>query len=74
MEKITEIATTLDTDFNAFEIIVKCKRIAEHLDLTNIIIDNQCYEEKEMLIDLIEMIKSLEIDIIDNPIRPEAEA
>tara|TARA_R100001082_G_scaffold4772_2_gene3421 strand:+ start:1948 stop:2172 length:225 start_codon:yes stop_codon:yes gene_type:complete len=74
MEKITEINTKLDTDYNAFEVIVKCKRIAEHLDLTNIIIDNQCYEEKEMLIDLIEMIKSLEIDIIDNPIRPEAEA
>tara|TARA_R100001082_G_scaffold107570_2_gene81644 strand:+ start:245 stop:469 length:225 start_codon:yes stop_codon:yes gene_type:complete len=74
MEKITEITTQLDTDVNAYEILIKCKNIAEHLDLTNIIIDNQCYEEKEMLINLIEMIKSLEIEIIDYPFKPEVEA
>lgn len=76
MEKITEIATTLDTDFNAFEVIERCKQIAEHLDLTNIIIDNQCYEEKEMLLELISKIKSLEIEIIsiDNMTIPEAKA
>ena len=74
MEKITEITTQLDTDVNAYEVLMKCKNIAEHLDLTNIIIDNQCYEEKEMLINLIEMIKSLEIEIIDYPFKPEAQA
>ena len=74
MEKITEITTQLDTDVNAYEVLIKCKNIAEHLDLTNIIIDNQCYEEKEMLINLIEMIKSLEIEIIDYPFKPEAQA
>ena len=74
MEKITEITTELDTDINAYEIIMRCKDIAEHLDLTNIIIDNQCYEEKEMLINLIEMIKSLEIEIIKYPFKPEVEA
>ena len=74
MEKITEIKTQLDTESNAYEVIMKCKNIANHLDLTNIIIDNQCYEEKEMLIDLIEMIKSLEIKIIDYPFKPEAQA
>ena len=74
MEKITEITTELDTDINAYEIIMRCKDIAGHLDLTNIIIDNQCYEEKEMLINLIEMIKSLEIEIIKYPFKPEVEA
>ena len=74
MEKITEITTELDTDINAYEVICRCKEIAEHLDLTNIIIDNQCYEEKEMLIELIEKIKSLELEIIDYPIKPEVEA
>jgi hypothetical protein len=74
MEKITEIETTLDTDYNAFEVICRCKEIAEHLDVTNIIIDNQCYEEKEMLLELISKIKSLELEIIDYPIKPEAEA
>ena len=74
MEKITEITTSFDEEYNAYEIILQCKRIAHHLDLTNIIIDNQCYEEKEMLINLIEMIKSLEVEIITSPLKPEAEA
>ena len=75
MEKITEI-NTLDSDFNAFEVIARCKQIAEHLDVTNIIIDNQCYEEKEMLLELINKIKSLELEIIsiDNMTTPEAKA
>ena len=73
MEKISNIEK-LESDYNAFDIILRCKQIAENLDITNIIIDNQCYEEKELLLELIEKIKTIEIEIIENPIRPEAEA
>jgi len=75
MEKITEI-TSLDSDFNAFELIKKCKAIVNVLDLTNIITDNQSYEEKEMLIDLINSIKRIELEIIEVelPIIPKAKA
>lgn len=73
MEKISNIEK-LESDYNAFDIILRCKQIAEHLDITNIIIDNQCFEEKELLLELIEKIKTIEIEIIENPIRPEAEA
>ncbi len=73
MEKITEI-NTFDKDYNAFDVILRCKEIVDNLDITNIIIDNQCYEEKEMLLELIEKIKSLELEIIEYPFKPEAEA
>jgi len=65
MEKITEITTGVDTDQNAFETILRCKRIAECVDITNVIIDNTCIDEKEMLIELIESIRSLELEIIE---------
>ena len=65
MEKITEITTGIDTDQNAFENILRCKRIAECVDITNVIIDNTCIDEKEMLIELIESIRSLELEIVE---------
>lgn len=65
MEKITEITTSVDTDQNAFETILRCKRIAECVDITNVIIDNTCIDEKELLIELIESIRSLELEIIE---------
>ena len=65
MEKITEITTGIDTDQNAFETILRCKRIAACVDITNVIIDNTCIDEKEMLIELIESIRSLELEIVE---------
>lgn len=65
MEKITEITTGIDTDRNAFETILRCKRLAECVDITNVIIDNTCIDEKEMLIELIESIRSLELEIVE---------
>jgi|TARA_R110002110_G_scaffold156731_4_gene352205 hypothetical protein len=65
MEKITEITTGVDTDQNAFETILRCKQLAEGVDITNVIIDNTCIDEKEMLIELIESIRSLELEIVE---------
>ena len=48
MEKITEINTS-DCDKNAFEVIMKCKELASHIDLANIILDNTSIDEKEMI-------------------------
>tara|TARA_R110002012_G_scaffold82791_2_gene208945 strand:+ start:2361 stop:2582 length:222 start_codon:yes stop_codon:yes gene_type:complete len=73
MEKITEI-DTLKADESAFEVILKCKNIASSIDICNIINDNTCIEEKEMLIDLIESIKNLELEIIEVPFIPRAQA
>lgn len=74
MEKIKEIRTTLDTDMNAFDIIMKCKELATLIDLSNIILDNTTIDEKEILINIIEGIRSLELQIIDQPFIPEAQA
>ena len=74
MEKITQIDTK-DCDKNAFELIMKCKEIAKHIDLSNIILDNTSIDEKEMLIYLIEGIRSLDLEIIEyEPYTPGAQA
>lgn len=74
MEKITEIDTT-NCDYNAFDIIMSCKELAHSIDLSNIIIDNMSIDEKEMLIKIIEGIRSLELEIIhQEPFKPEARA
>ncbi len=74
MEKVNEINTT-NADINAFELIMKCKELAVQIDLTNIILDNTSIDEKEMLINIIEGIRSLELNVIgfDSYI-PEAKA
>tara|TARA_Y100000592_G_C5279840_1_gene225754 strand:+ start:380 stop:604 length:225 start_codon:yes stop_codon:yes gene_type:complete len=74
MEKIKEIRTTLDTNMNAFDIIMKCKELATLIDLSNIILDNTTIDEKEILINIIEGIRSLELQIIEQPFIPEAQA
>ena len=52
MEKITEIDTSR-MDYNAFDIIMKCKELADSVDISNIILDNTSIDEKEFLIKLI---------------------
>ena len=64
MEKINQIETD-NCDKNAFEVIMKCKEMARHIDISNIILDNTSIDEKEMLIHLIEGIRSLELEIIE---------
>ena len=74
MEKITQIDTD-NCERNAFELIMKCKEVAKHIDLSNIILDNTSIDEKEMLIYLIEGIRSLNLEIIEyEPYIPEAKA
>ena len=75
MEKVTEIRT-LETDSNAFEILVRCKEMANSIDLANIILDTTCIDEKEMLIRLIESIRNLELEVIEVrvPFIPEVQA
>ena len=64
MEKITEINTD-NCNNNAFEVIMKCKQLARHIDLSNIILDNTSIDEKEMLINIIEGIRSLDLELIE---------
>ena len=75
MEKVTEIRT-LETDSNAFEILVRCKEMANSIDLANVILDTTCIDEKEMLIRLIESIRNLELEVIEVqvPFIPEVQA
>jgi hypothetical protein len=75
MEKVTEI-DTLETDSNAFEVLVRCKEMANSIDLANIILDTTCIDEKEMLIRLIESIRNLELEVIEVqvPFIPEVQA
>tara|TARA_Y100001963_G_scaffold15004_1_gene18698 strand:- start:635 stop:862 length:228 start_codon:yes stop_codon:yes gene_type:complete len=75
MEKITQINTD-DCDKNAFDVIMKCKELAGHIDLSNIILDNTSIDEKEMLIHIIEGIRSLELEVIEHEpmFIPEAKA
>ena len=75
MEKITEIDTSR-MDYNAFDIIMKCKQFADSVDISNIILDNTSIDEKEFLIKLIEGVRSLELQVIEyDPLpKPEAEA
>jgi|GEM_PF-4292116 len=64
MEKVTEISTK-EKDVNAFEVITRCKDFANQIDISNIILDNICIDEKEMLIKLIESLRDLELEIIE---------
>ena len=64
MEKISEITTT-ETGESAFEIIMKCKELVDLIDISNIILDNMSIDEKEILIKVIEGVKSLELEIIE---------
>ena len=75
MEKVTEIST-LETDSNAFEVLVRCKEMANSIELANIILDTTCIDEKEMLIRLIESIRNLELEVIEVqvPFIPEVQA
>ena len=75
MEKITEIKTD-KIDYNAFDVIMRCKQFAESIDISNIILDNTSIDEKEILINLIEGIRSLDLQIVeyDQIPQPEAEA
>ena len=75
MEKITEIDTR-KMDYTAFDIIMRCKEFADSVDISNIILDNTSIDEKELLIKLIEGIRSLDLQIVEyDPIpQPEAEA
>jgi len=74
MEKINQIETD-NCDKNAFEVIMMCKEMARHIDVANIILDNTSIDEKEMLIHLIEGIRSLELEIIEHePFIPEVQA
>tara|TARA_R100000234_G_scaffold120052_1_gene105112 strand:+ start:1557 stop:1784 length:228 start_codon:yes stop_codon:yes gene_type:complete len=75
MEKITEIDTSR-MDYNAFDIIMRCKEFADSVDISNIILDNTSIDEKEFLIKLIEGVRSLELQVIEyDPLpKPEAEA
>jgi len=74
MEKVNEINTT-NADINAFELIMKCKELATQIDLSNVILDNTSIDEKEMLINIIEGIRSLELEVVGfEPYIPEAKA
>jgi len=74
MEKVNEINTT-NADINAFELIMKCKELATQIDLSNVILDNTSIDEKEMLINIIEGIRSLELEVVGfEPYTPEAKA
>ncbi len=64
MEKVTEI-TTKDKTLNAFDVIMRCKEFARQIDISNIILDSTCIDEKEMLINLIESLRGLELEIIE---------
>ena len=64
MEKVTEI-TTNENDVNAFDVLMRCKEFASQIDISNIILDSTCIDEKEMLINLIESLRGLELEIIE---------
>lgn len=75
METLTEISTT-EKGKNAFEVLMECKELAKGIDISSIILDNTCIDEKEMLINIIESLRNLELTIIEVevPFIPEAEA
>mgnify|MGYP003138342016 FL=1 len=66
MEKIKEIKTD-NIDYNAFDLMLRCKELSQQIDLSNIILDNISIDEKEMLITIIESIRTLEFEIIEEP-------
>ena len=75
MEKVTEIRTC-EAGSNVYEILIRCKALAESIDISNVITDNTCIDEKEMLIKLIESIRNLELEIVEVqfPFIPEVQA
>lgn len=75
METLTEI-NTKEKGQNAFDVLMRCKEFATEIDIANIILDNTCIDEKEMLISIIESMRNLELNIIEVevPFIPEAEA
>ena len=74
MEKIKEINRE-NFDYNAFDLMMKCKELSNQIDLSNIILDNISIDEKEILITIIESIRTLEFEIIEEPyLIPKAEA
>ena len=74
MEKIKEIRTK-EENITAFDVIMRCKELARQIDLSNIILDNTSIDEKEMLINIIEGIRSLELEIVGfEPFKPKAQA
>ena len=74
MEKIKEIRTKKE-NINAFDVIMKCKELARQIDLSKVILDNTSIDEKEMIISMIEGIRSLELEIIGfEPFKPKAQA
>ena len=74
MEKIKEIRTKKE-NINAFDVIMKCKELARQIDLSNVILDNTSIDEKEMIIIMVEGIRSLELEIIGfEPFKPKAQA
>ena len=74
MEKITQIETK-NLSYNAFDIIMRCKELAGYIDISNIILDNTSIDEKEMLINLIEGVRSLELEVVGvESFTPEAKA
>ena len=66
MEKIKEIKTD-NIDYNAFDLMLRCKELSQQIDISNIILDNISIDEKEMLITIIESIRTLEFEIIEEP-------
>ena len=64
MEKIKEIRTKKE-NINAFDVNMKCKELARQIDLSNVILDNTSIDEKELLIELIEGVRSLELEIVE---------
>jgi|TARA_Y100000361_G_C11005214_1_gene261433 hypothetical protein len=74
MEKIKEIRTD-DIDYNAFDLMMKCKELSKQIDLSNVILDNMSIDEKEIIITIIESIRNLEFEIIEEPyLIPKAKA
>jgi hypothetical protein len=74
MEKIAEITTQDSIEGDAFELIIKCKELSNLIDISNVILDNTTIDEKEMLVDIIETMRKIKIDIIEEIPIPKARA
>jgi|LUMH01.1.fsa_nt_gb hypothetical protein len=61
-QKITEI-TTSDENYNAFEIILRCKELASNISANDLLnLDNK---NATKIIELIKHLKNLELEIIE---------
>ena len=78
MTGFSSVAIAIKTTRNgnyAFDLIMECKQMSKQIDLSNIILDNMSIDEKEMLITIIESIRSLEFEVIEEPyLIPKARA